>query len=197
MCISANKMRYLVFDDMTQCTEADVRRMLPLVDASRREQALRYRHVFGQWTCLKAAEMLLQMGISGPWLYNEFGKPYLPNGPHFSISHTRTGVAVAVSESAIGIDIETIRTPSDGLIERTMNAAEQTWIASQPDVAVAFTTLWTQKEAVLKLRGTGIMDDLHDVLQSPSTAPSQSPSECLTTIPNLSAGYILSLATFS
>ena len=38
-----------IFDDMSQVTEAEVRRMLLLVDRQRREEALRYKHLFGQF----------------------------------------------------------------------------------------------------------------------------------------------------
>ena len=43
---------------------------------------------------------------------------------------------------------------------------EQIWQATNPDWA--FTQLWTQKEAVLKLKGTGIisMDDIKNTLVS-------------------------------
>ncbi len=179
-------MHLLVWDDMSTCTEADVTRMLPLVAPSRREKALRYRHLHGQWTCLKAAEMLLPLLPNEEWTYNEYGKPYLTGGPHFSISHCRCGVAVAVCERPIGVDIETIRTPSDGLIERVMNADEQTWIAEQADLAEAFTYLWTQKEAVLKLRGTGIIDDLKNVLVNAG--------ERITTTVHRDKNYVLSVA---
>jgi hypothetical protein len=57
-----------VFDDMTLVTEAEVHRMLPLVDEQRREEALRYKHLFGQFACLKSwlmlQELLKPMGIS-------------------------------------------------------------------------------------------------------------------------------------
>ena len=37
-----------IFDDMTQVCEAEVQRMLPLVDEQRRTEALRYKHLFGE-----------------------------------------------------------------------------------------------------------------------------------------------------
>ena len=97
--------------------------------------------------------------------YGPHGKPYLKKGPYFSISHCKTAVAVAIDEEhELGIDIESIRHAEQALIERTMNKEEQTFIAYADNPDHAFTDLWTQKEAVLKARGTGIMDDLTNVL---------------------------------
>ena len=169
-------MKYLVFDNMAACTEADIQRLLPLVSTQRREQALRFHHLFGQWACLKTYEMLLSLlqpdialsqwdlASLPEFSYNEFGKPFLPQGSCFSISHCRQALAVAVCESAIGIDVESVRKADDALIRRTMNGEEQDLIARSDDAARAFIRLWTQKEAVLKWQGTGIVDDLQGVL---------------------------------
>ena len=98
------------------------------------------------------------------WRYNEYGKPYLEQGPYFSISHCKQAILVAISDREIGVDIESIRRADESLVRRTMNEAEQARIADSPDPQRAFITLWTRKEAVLKMRGTGILDDLHRVL---------------------------------
>ena len=138
---------------MAQCTDAEVQRMIPLVNAQRREQALRYKHTFGRFCCLKSWLMLQELiGPFADWQYNEHGKPFIEGGPFFSISHCKTGIAVVVDDEPIGIDIEHIRTAEQGLIERTMNAEERQQIHSDRD----FTRLWTQKEAVVKAQGTGI-----------------------------------------
>ena len=92
-----------------------------------------------------------------PFFYNEHGAPCLEHGPCFSISHCKHGIAVAVSEKPIGIDIERIRTAKPELVARTMIEQEQNEIWSAPSPDVAFTRLWTQKEAVLKMQGTGIL----------------------------------------
>lgn len=164
-------MKVVVFDRMEECTETEVNRMLPLVSDQRREQALRYKHTMGQFCCLKSWVLLRDI-LKTPtkprpnpdqtpieWQkmeYNEHGKPFLPDGPFFSISHCKAGIAVAVDEQPIGIDIESIRHAEEDLIERTMNEEEQRMIrsAAQPDRM--FTRLWTQKEAVVKAEGTGI-----------------------------------------
>ena len=166
---------------MTQCNEQEIARLLPLVSDQRREQALGYKHLFGQFCCLKSYELLMQLlassgfrtpdaGFSTPdtghrttdtgfplFLYNEHGAPHLEHGPCFSISHCKHAIAVAISEKPIGIDIEHIRAAKPELVERTMNEQEQNeiWAAASPDIA--FTRLWTQKEAVLKMQGTGIL----------------------------------------
>ena len=169
-------MLYRIFDDMTQCSEQEVARLLPLVSAQRREQALRYKHTFGQYCCLQSYKMLCE--LLAEWsrvhqlpinqqpffLYNDYGAPYIEGGPHFSISHCKTGIAVAVSENHIGIDIESIRSFKPELMRKTMNEDEQLRITSSAIPEVEFIRFWTQKEALLKLQGTGIISDLHHVL---------------------------------
>ena len=152
-------MRVNVFDRMDECTELEVQRMLPLVSAQRREQALRYKHTFGQYCCLKSWLMLQDL-VEIPeyrdidFRYNEHGKPYWENGPYFSISHCKQGIAVAIDDQPIGIDIEGIRHADEDLIARTMNEEERLRIK---ELGIReFTRLWTRKEAVVKAQGVGI-----------------------------------------
>ena len=69
-----------IFDDMAQVTEDEVLRMLARVDEQRRQEALRYKHLFGQFACLKSwlmlEELLKPLGIQDLEMnYNEHGKP--------------------------------------------------------------------------------------------------------------------------
>ena len=158
---------------MEQCTPEEIQRLLPLVTDERREEALRYRFTFGQFACLKSyvmlREMLESLGRPHPFHfgYNEHGKPFLKDHPdlHFNLSHCKNGILVAVSDQPIGVDIERFRDVSDSLIRYTMNEEEQRLIAESDDPVRTFTEYWTQKEAVFKLRGTGITNDLHGLLQ--------------------------------
>ncbi|MDY2943506.1 MAG: 4'-phosphopantetheinyl transferase superfamily protein [Paludibacteraceae bacterium] len=162
-------------------TSEAVQEMLPRVSEQRRAQALQFKHAFGQYACLKSYLMLQDLlrehyGIEGDLLftYNEYGKPDLYTNaanriddklkPYFSISHCKQAIAVAVADTPIGIDIETLRHPSESLIEKTMNEQERHQIAAAESPDNMFTALWTRKEAVLKCKGTGIIDDLHSVL---------------------------------
>ena len=166
-----------------ECTWDSVHAMLPRVSEQRRTQALQFKHVFGQYACLKSYLMLQDLlrehyHIESDLLftYNEYGKPELDirgaNGvsgkqkPQFSISHCKQAIAVAVSNTPVGIDIETLRHPSESLIEKTMNEQERYQIAAAESPEKMFTALWTRKEAVLKFQGTGIIDDLHNVLSN-------------------------------
>lgn len=165
-------MQYRIFDDMTQCSEQEIARLLPLVSDQRREQALRYKHLFGQYCCLKSYEMLTDLLASTSYkldprptfIYNEHGAPSLSGGPYFSISHCKQGIAVAISDEPIGIDIEAIRPLSEGLVQKAMNPQEQAQIAAAANPEQEFIRLWTRKEAYVKMKGTGIISDMHKIL---------------------------------
>ena len=158
-------MKVAVFDRMEECTEAEVQRLLPLVSAQRREQALKYKHTFGQFCCLKSWLMLMnelgneRMSELGEWQYNEHGKPYIVDGPYFSLSHCKEAIAVTISDKPIGIDVESIRPAKEELIARVMSEGERRELSelSGEQKDRMFTRLWTRKEAIVKAQGTGIL----------------------------------------
>ena len=119
----------------------------------------------GQWRTLaeqRAAAYRLLGELAGGEAVVEHdsqGAPYLPGKPGLSvsISHCRTAVAVAVAEGRrVGIDVECRRRVGELLVERVCTAAERAAIEASADPTMAFLQLWTCKEAVLKMRGTGI-----------------------------------------
>jgi 4'-phosphopantetheinyl transferase len=166
-------MTYRIFDQMDQCTDAEVERLCALASPQRKEQALRYRHTFGRFACLKTYLMLCEL-LGKPTLlfrYSAQGKPFLQHYPdlHFSISHCRNGLAVAVDNRPVGIDIESFRPFSESLLSHCMHPAEAESVRNAPCPELAFAGFWTRKEAVLKLRGTGLVSDLHHVLEGTET----------------------------
>ena len=170
-CNQKQEQMIRIFDDMTQVTEAEVQRMLLIVNDQRRNEALRYKHTFGQYCCLKSwlmlKELLKPLGINDlDFTFNEHGKPSLKHHPniHFNLSHCKNGIAVAVDNAPIGIDIESFRSFDEALIRKTMNDSEIATINSSEKPKETFIAYWTKKEAVLKLRGTGISTDLYQVL---------------------------------
>ena len=72
-----------LFDNMEQCTDEEVARLLPLVSEQRRVQALRYSHTFGRFACLKTYLMLCELvgKRNLVFSYTKKGKPLLQDYP--------------------------------------------------------------------------------------------------------------------
>ena len=151
----------------------DLEAALASISAQRREQVLRFRHELGRRQCVLAYLLLKRAlrekyGIDENPLfdYGEHGKPVIVNRPeiHFNLSHCREAVCCAVSNHPVGIDVESIREYKTGLVRYTMNDDEVASIMAADRLDVAFTRLWTMKEARLKLTGEGITNNLKTVL---------------------------------
>ena len=152
----------------------DLEVALQQISEQRREQALRFKFERGRRECV-LAYLLLKRGLrelygitENPLFeYCEHGKPSIVGHPeiHFSLSHCREAVACVVSDRPVGIDVESVvRRYKEGLVAYTMNEQERQLIAAAPQPDVAFTRLWTMKEARLKLTGEGISNDIKNVL---------------------------------
>lgn len=98
--------------------------------------------------------------------FGEHGKPFITERPdiHFSLSHCREAAACTIADSPIGIDVESLRAFTPALLQRTMSAEEAAAIQAADEPRRTFIRLWTQKEAYLKLTGTGLVDNLPAVL---------------------------------
>ena len=131
------------------------------ISEQRREQALKFRHEQGRRLCVLAYQLLKQglreaYGITENPVFEIF----------FNLSHCKEAVACAISDCPIGIDVESIRRYKESLVRYTMNDEEVRRIESSSDPASAFIRFWTMKEAVTKLIGTGISNDMKTVLSS-------------------------------
>ena len=91
--------------------------------------------------------------------YNENGKPYTENGPHFNISHSRDLVAGVSSEAPVGIDLEHSGRKHEGIEKRVFSPEERSLINSGADDRLFFTA-WTLKEACVKLFGKSLAKEL-------------------------------------
>ena len=175
----------IYIDDHIQAyAEADIERWLTELPPWRRERAMAFRHDLGRRQSLLAYRLLCralreEYDIDEPpaFTYAPHGKPELAfrrpehadratGRLHFSLSHCREAVACVIAPHPVGIDVESPRTVAEALVRHTMNAEECRAIAASPRPERAFLRLWTQKEAVLKLLGTGIRGDVKDILCS-------------------------------
>ncbi|MBK1811288.1 4'-phosphopantetheinyl transferase superfamily protein [Clostridium sp. YIM B02505] len=89
----------------------------------------------------------------------DHGKPYINQYVNFNynISHTRDAIVLAISDSAIGVDIEKIRKADPYIAKRFFTSDEQEYIIQdnfQSDRR--FCEVWTKKEAYVKYSGKGL-----------------------------------------
>jgi len=85
-------------------------------------------------------------------------KPYIPNAPHFNISHSGSQVVCAISQRyPIGIDIEKIKPVEIDNFSKVLSDKEVSFIKKHKEPNEAFFDIWTQKEAVMKADGRGII----------------------------------------
>jgi len=98
----------------------------------------------------------------------ESGKPYLASHPHifFNLSHCDLGVVCGLSDAPIGIDIESIRKLSPGVVKRVLNDAEQEIMTHSMNPELTFTSMWTLKESLIKAIGCGFQRSISEVTVS-------------------------------
>ena len=99
-----------------------------------------------------------------PFSHHPGGKPYFRECPcHFSLSHSGTLLAVAISASDVGIDIEKIGHFSEKVAERIFTGNEKQYYdagENPEERSRRGYQIWTAKEAYLKLHGVGIAGGL-------------------------------------
>ncbi len=97
-----------------------------------------------------------------------YGKPHIPGGPHFNVSHSGTMVAAVFSESQrVGVDLEHIRPLDLEDFRSCMQSHEWDRLVLSENPLKAFFDLWTRKEAILKADGRGISIPLGKVDTGP------------------------------
>lgn len=97
--------------------------------------------------------------------YGAHGKPFLPGGPSFSLSHSGERMLIAVAtRGRVGADVERIRPVRrlDALAARWLAPSEQAWLAAvrESEREAAFFDVWTRKEAFAKALGRGLATPL-------------------------------------
>ena len=147
--------------------ENDVTPYLDFASEERCETVLRFRfasdknrslwaELFARWCVAKNAGLSpAEIGIS----HDEKGKPFCKGLPiSVSLSHSGAHIAVAVGQSAVGVDVERKRKFSLAVSRRWFQTKEHEFLTSLPEEerARAFFRLWTLKEAALKYTGEGL-----------------------------------------
>ena len=101
--------------------------------------------------CSAAAKLAAAMELK-----NEYGKPYIPGFPPFSLSHSNNAWAVLVADSECGLDIQYPRKADpDGIAGRFFAEQDAGYIRKVPE---DFFRLWTRREALVKAVGSSVAD---------------------------------------
>ena len=155
--------------------EKDVKNQLSLIldriPRWRREKVLSYRNDIDRYLCAKSF-MLLQEGLIRDYgvadeirfSFNRYGKPFLADHPeiHFNLSHCRKGVACAIADSQVGIDIEEILY-DNAVARHILSEEEYREVTTSNNKAESFTKKWTEKESYLKMLGCGLLDNMKEL----------------------------------
>lgn len=88
-------------------------------------------------------------------VYDMEGKPYLQGNPvYFNVSHSGEYLAVAVSKSPVGVDLQKSKQIRDAMFQRVVQPQEKMLI--REDAQWDFLRLWTLKESFVKAEGKGL-----------------------------------------
>lgn len=167
-------MRVYIHDHPQNVTVEEFEKDLRLLPQWRREKALTYHFLIDRVLCAKAYLLLCQALREGYGIFKSpnFGfikhdKPVLLEYPQilFNLSHCKRAVLCVTDDEPVGCDIEEIEKKLDlNLCRICFNDKEIARIQDSPAPCIEFTKLWTMKEAVLKLTGEGINDNLPSLL---------------------------------
>lgn len=96
--------------------------------------------------------------------YTPHGKPFLPNGPHFNLSHSGNLVFLAIDTAPIGVDVEMWRAVDfDEIAASWFHPEEKKWMNAAPHLEKAFFDLWALKESHVKMLGSGLSKKISDL----------------------------------
>ena len=140
-------MEYYLFDVNALTGRED--EVLARLSPGRREKARRLRRGPSRLLSLGAGLLIARFFPGKEPLIAPGGKPYIPGGPEFSLSHSGTLAVIALADVPVGADAEKDRPVGEAVRLRALTGAER---ADSRD----FLFFWTRKEAALKCLGTGV-----------------------------------------
>lgn len=164
-----DKVHLYLFDQYDALPDGFVAEHLLLLPSARQEQCLRYRQAIDQQNCV-IAYLLLQQGLREEYgitdqaifTYGAHGKPCLKSHPNifFNISHCKHGVACALADFEIGVDIQDVRPYDPSIARRVCSEAELRLLSEANDPARLFCKLWATRESYAKMLGCSMADTL-------------------------------------
>jgi 4'-phosphopantetheinyl transferase len=152
------------------CVGADLARMAANVSPEERIRAAQFRFADDHTRYLVARAALRSVlgrilqadGIRVPVHCSDSGKPFVPDGPSFSISHSGEVVLLGLAwDMEIGVDVEVLRPLPDirSLAASCLSAPELDELdraGGAEQQVIRLLSFWTRKEAISKALGLGM-----------------------------------------
>lgn len=121
------------------------------IDEKRLIKAKRYKKEDDQLLSMGGSYLIKRFLSDKNVIYEDGKKPYIKDGPSFNISHSKDYVVFVMDEETdVGIDIEMIDKKKIDAINYVLKESE-----IDDDINNLF-RMWTNKESLIKCRGTGI-----------------------------------------
>ncbi len=188
---------------VTQPADPVVNYWMDLMPLAIREKINRYRRWQDAQACLfgKALLYLCLSRFYPSWSlsnmdYTAYNRPYIKQGGlDFNISHSGEHIVCAISSTCrVGIDIEEINELELDAYSSQFNDSEWKIVHTDTDQKRTFFRIWTQKEALIKANGKGLLIPLKTIYINCNVALIESEPWYLQEIP-ISEKYICHLAT--
>jgi phosphopantetheinyl transferase len=114
---------------------------------------------------LSVRHLLKEAGYSDTDLfYDSYGKPYLKDGKHISITHSHTFSGIIISDEVhVGIDIEKQRDKILKIAHKFTPVEEYKTIANHEALISKLTIVWGAKESLYKIYGKKSLLFLHHI----------------------------------
>ncbi|MED3650400.1 4'-phosphopantetheinyl transferase family protein [Heyndrickxia sporothermodurans] len=135
------------------------------INTGEKDYLLKYKKFADRYNSLLALSLVKRLtnkklNVQLSLLHTELGQPYLTgHQEHISISHCENTIVVAMSTNKVGIDVEKNLSTLGYEFELFLADEEYELLNNSKNKVDFITTLWTLKEAYLKLIGRGFFID--------------------------------------
>lgn len=167
MNTNTEKTIVYILDKTNAVTEKTLKPILSFIPESRLRTAEKYLHredylnsVLSYFLLIYGMRKLYHMSLP-EIAYGPYGKAYFKDSEiHFNISHSEGVVCCGLSDSPIGVDIQTIIHKYADITDMVLSENEKMLVNRTGNPENAFTRIWCLKESHLKCIGTGLNNDL-------------------------------------
>lgn len=159
-------MIYL-FDDIKSITSKHLNYAYPFLSKDRIQKIEKFRFIKDK-KISAITELLLKHSVIEEYGNNIdfelartiYGKPYFKEkqGIHFNLTHCSEGIACALSDKPIGVDMQNVLDWDEEMFTLICTDEELREIEKEKNVSQAFTRLWSIYEAYIKCIGEGVSD---------------------------------------